>query len=87
VIGVHEYSIVSELITLVEAEARRRGAEKVHRVVVKLGARSGVERTLFTTAFETFRERTICDGASLELELTSGAELLLQRVEIEVADV
>lgn len=64
----HEYSIVSSLIDQVQAEAEARGAVRVHRLRVRIGELSGVEISLLTTAYETFRERTVCAGASLEIE-------------------
>lgn len=64
----HEYGIVGALISQVEDEARRRGARAVHRVHVRIGAVSGVEPVLLTTAFEVFRERTLCDRARLVIE-------------------
>jgi hydrogenase nickel incorporation protein HypA/HybF len=67
----HEYSVVSELIAQVEAQARKNGADRVHRVIVRLGERAGVERGLFETAFNTFRERTICERAELVIEAVS----------------
>jgi hydrogenase nickel incorporation protein HypA/HybF len=63
----HEYSIVSALLARVEVEARARHATAVHGVRVGLGELSGVDPGLLETAYETFRERTICAGAALEL--------------------
>jgi hydrogenase nickel incorporation protein HypA/HybF len=37
----------------------------VHRVVVRIGPLAGVERNLFTTAFDLCREGTLCGGAEL----------------------
>ena len=112
----HEYSIVQALIERVEAEARARNATAVHRLEVKIGALSGVETSLLATAFQLFREKTICEGAELTIEaapaswacrdcgagiaagevlrcaacggyarLMSGDEILLERIEMEVA--
>ncbi|MDH5491397.1 MAG: hydrogenase maturation nickel metallochaperone HypA [Myxococcales bacterium] len=64
----HEYSIVGALIAEVEAEARRRGASRVHRVQVRLGERSGVEIELLREAYALFREGSICATAPLEIE-------------------
>ncbi len=64
----HEYSIVGALISQVEDEARRRGARVVNRVHVRIGAVSGVEPVLLATAFEVFRERTLCEAAELVIE-------------------
>ncbi len=63
----HEYSIVQALIGLVEAEAHKRNATAVHTLRVGLGELSGVEPSLLATAYETFRECTICAGANLDL--------------------
>lgn len=63
----HEYSIVSALLDRVDAEARSRGASRVHKVRVRIGSLSGVEPTLFKTAYETFRNGSLCSGAELEV--------------------
>jgi hydrogenase nickel incorporation protein HypA/HybF len=65
----HEYSIVQALIERVGEAARSRGASAVHRVSVRVGELSGLDVTLFTTAYATFRERTICADAVLEVEV------------------
>jgi hydrogenase nickel incorporation protein HypA/HybF len=64
----HEYSIVQALIERVEQEAVARGAKRVVRLWVRLGELSGVEPQLLATAYDTFRERTICEGAPMELD-------------------
>jgi len=112
----HEYSIVQALMAQVEAEARKHKAISVERIELKIGELSGVEVELFRTAFETFRDRSICAHAQLEIEivpatwtcptckdileagarlqcpecrqparLSSGGEILLQRIEMEAA--
>jgi hydrogenase nickel incorporation protein HypA/HybF len=65
---VHEYSIVQALLERVEAEARARHAIAVDRLVVRIGELSGVEVELLRTAYLTFRERTICARAPIEIE-------------------
>ncbi len=64
----HEYSVVSALIDRIEAEARAHRATSVQRVRVKIGELSGVDAGLLATAYATFREKTICDGADLDIE-------------------
>jgi hydrogenase nickel incorporation protein HypA/HybF len=112
----HEYAIVSELVRQVEEEARRAGAGSVTRVTVAIGELSGVERDLLATAYEVFREATVCAGAQLSLRavpavwscevcaasiapgspltcpacasparLRQGDEIVLERIEMEVA--
>ncbi len=111
----HEYSIASALLDLVEEQARHHAAARVLAVRVGLGELAGVEPDLLRQAFELARERTVCAGASLEIRqvparwvcrdctaalpaglvlrcaacagparLAEGAELLLERVEMEV---
>lgn len=66
----HEYSIVSSLVDRVQQEAALHNADIVTRLHVQIGELSGVELDLLKTAFDTFRERTICDGAELVIEPT-----------------
>jgi hydrogenase nickel incorporation protein HypA/HybF len=112
----HEYSIVQSLVGLVERSAAEHGAVAVRRLHLRLGELSGVERPLLETAYETFRERTVCRDAELEIHpvparwacprceravgsggslrcsrcrlparLAQGDEIVLQRIEMEVA--
>jgi hydrogenase nickel incorporation protein HypA/HybF len=67
----HEYSIVQALVERVTAEARARRATAVHRLSVRVGELSGVEVELLTTAYETFRERTICERAELDVHIVA----------------
>jgi len=68
---VHEYSIVQALVERVGAEARARRATAVHRLAIRIGELSGVEPELLRTAYETFRERTICEGAALDVQVVA----------------
>jgi hydrogenase nickel incorporation protein HypA/HybF len=65
----HEYSIVQALLERVETEAMARRATAVHRVSVRIGELSGVDVELFTTAYETFRDRTICQDAVIDVQV------------------
>ena len=67
----HEYSIVQALVERVEAEARARQATAVHRLSVSVGELSGVEVELLLTAYSTFRDRTICEHAELDVQRVS----------------
>jgi hydrogenase nickel incorporation protein HypA/HybF len=62
---VHEYSIVQSLLQRVDVEARAHGATSVSRLEVRIGQLAGVDADLLRTAFELFRERTICTQAEL----------------------
>ena len=65
----HEYSIVQALIDSCEDNAKQNEASKVTKVVVKIGVLSGVEPDLLQTAFDTFKEQTICDKAEFEINI------------------
>jgi hydrogenase nickel incorporation protein HypA/HybF len=56
----HEYSIVQNLLDQCEDQAKQHGAKKVEKVVVKIGVMSGVEPDLLQTAFDTFKQGTMC---------------------------
>jgi hydrogenase nickel insertion protein HypA len=64
---VHEYSIVQALLEQVGRHAREHGARRIERLHVRIGELSGVEVPLLTEAYAAFRERTICEGADLEI--------------------
>ena len=67
----HEYSIVQALYDSVVAQAAAHHAVSVHRVHVRIGELSGVDPGLLDTAWRTFRVRTICYRASMEVELVA----------------
>jgi len=59
----HEYSIVQSLLDSCEEHAKQNNSNKVTKVVVKIGVLSGVEPDLLQTAFDTFKEKTVCENA------------------------
>lgn len=65
----HEYSIVQALLTQCEDIARENEAESVTKIVVKIGKMSGVEPHLLEIAFNTFKEKTVCDGADFIINI------------------
>jgi Zn finger protein HypA/HybF involved in hydrogenase expression len=83
----HEYSIVSALVDRVEQVVVAHPGAIVRRVHVQIGEYAGVELALLRTAYDTFRERTVCEAAELAIVAVSGDELTLARVEMEVPDV
>jgi hydrogenase nickel incorporation protein HypA/HybF len=81
----HEYSLVQAMFGQIGDAVRTHGAIAVRRVRVRIGSRAGVEPTLFQTAYDVFRVRTICDAAPLEIvPVSSSDELLLDQLELEV---
>jgi len=65
----HEYSIVQALLEQCEAHAKANDSTKVTKVVTKIGKLSGVEPYLLQTAFDTFKEKTVCDEAEFIMDL------------------
>lgn len=65
----HEYSIVQSLLDMCEEHARLNDATKITKVLVKIGKLSGVEPHLLESAFETFKEKTVCEGAEFVMHI------------------
>lgn len=65
----HEYSIVQSLLDSCEENAAKNNAKKVTKVVVKIGVMSGVEPELLRTAFDTFKENTLCEEAEFIINI------------------
>ncbi|MDQ1298067.1 MAG: hydrogenase nickel incorporation protein HypA/HybF [Campylobacterota bacterium] len=65
----HEYSIVQALIDQCETLSADNKASAITKVVVKIGQYSGVEPHLLETAFETFKEQTICKNAEFVMNI------------------
>lgn len=65
----HEFSIVNALLEMCEKNARANDAQKITRVEVKIGKLSGVEAHLLETAFNTFKEQTVCDEAEFVIHV------------------
>ncbi|MEA2111270.1 MAG: hydrogenase/urease nickel incorporation protein HypA [Campylobacterota bacterium] len=65
----HEYSIVQSLLDSCEENTRANNATKVVKVVVKIGVMSGVEPELLKTAFDTFKEKTVCEEAEFIMNI------------------
>lgn len=65
----HEYSIVQSLLESCEQHAIENDAKEVTKVVVKIGVLSGVEPDLLQTAFDTFKEQTVCHNAEFILNI------------------
>jgi hydrogenase nickel incorporation protein HypA/HybF len=65
----HEYSIVQSLLDSCEENAQQNNAHKITKVVVKIGVLSGVEPDLLKTAFDTFKEATICEDSEFIMNI------------------
>ena len=65
----HEYSVVQALLEQIENIAKENDATQVTKIIVKIGVMSGVEVHLLEVAFNTFKEKTICDGAEFVMNI------------------
>lgn len=65
----HEYSVVQSLLNQCEELAEQNNAKVVTKVITKIGVMSGIEAHLLQTAFDTFKEGTICSGAEFVINL------------------
>ncbi len=64
----HEFSIVSSLLDLVEADVRKHEAKAATRVVVRIGEMSGVVAELLIEAFHVCKRGTLAEQAELVVE-------------------
>jgi hydrogenase nickel incorporation protein HypA/HybF len=65
----HEYSIVQSLLNSCEDNAKANNTTKVTKVIVKIGVMSGVEPDLLQSAFDTFKEATMCEDAEFIINI------------------
>ena len=65
----HEYSIVQSLLDIIEDNTKKNNAKKVTKIIVKIGVLSGVEPHLLDIAFNTFKEKTICEDAEFIMNI------------------
>lgn len=86
----HEFSVASALLDLVEERARKEGASRVLRVEIRVGEHAGVVPELLASAWELVCERSHWPDAELAMvpvparwacprcDETLGASLLLR---------
>lgn len=65
----HEVGIIESALGVIRREAQAHGAERVERVVMRIGAISGVEPDALRFAFEAVTPDSVAAGAVLEIEL------------------
>lgn len=65
----HEYSVVQALLEQIEMLAAQNEVSKVVKVVTKIGVMSGIEAHLLEVAFNTFKEKTICEDAEFVMHI------------------
>ncbi|MFH2131399.1 MAG: hydrogenase maturation nickel metallochaperone HypA [bacterium] len=63
--AVHEVSIMMSILDLAIEEARKNSAERIQRISLEVGERSGVVIDALEFAFEMVIKNSIAEGASL----------------------
>jgi hydrogenase nickel incorporation protein HypA/HybF len=64
----HEVSLMSSTLNMALDCASRQGAQKIHRLKMRVGEQSGVVPEALEFAFEVVTQGTIAEGANLEVE-------------------
>jgi hydrogenase nickel incorporation protein HypA/HybF len=70
---VHEYSIVAALVDRVGRELDAHPGAIARKLHLRIGELAGVELELLRTAFLTFRERSVCADAELDIKPVAAA--------------
>lgn len=63
----HELSIAQNLVRIASETAAQRGAGRVLRLEVRLGALAGVQTDALSFCFPVAAKATVCEGATLQL--------------------
>jgi hydrogenase nickel incorporation protein HypA/HybF len=64
----HELGIMSSAMESVLQQAHARGAQRVHRIVLRIGALAGVEPESLRFAFDVVTRDTLAAGSTLEVD-------------------
>jgi hydrogenase nickel incorporation protein HypA/HybF len=86
----HEFSLASEVISIVQREVEKRNAPVIDEITIEVGSLSGVEADAFESALKLLTEgsvlehavlnilringRGVCKSCSLEFEMTKRME-------------
>jgi hydrogenase nickel incorporation protein HypA/HybF len=75
----HELAVTESLIDCV---CENVGGARVLRIVIEIGSRSGVVADAIRGCFAVCAERTVLEGAQLEIVEPAGNELRIREVEV-----
>jgi hydrogenase nickel incorporation protein HypA/HybF len=64
----HEVGLMLQALELADAELRRAGASRIHRLRLRVGALSGVVPEALRLAFAAASQGTAAEGAAFDLE-------------------
>ncbi|MDY6988176.1 MAG: hydrogenase maturation nickel metallochaperone HypA [Thermodesulfobacteriota bacterium] len=65
----HELSIAQSLLEIVQDECDKHGVSKVTRVCIRIGTLSTIVPEALTFSFEVITEKTIAEGAALDIQI------------------
>lgn len=65
----HELAMTQSVVELVEAEARRHGADRVNKIKLKIGEFTGVVKEALEFSFDVIKAGTLLEAAELEIEV------------------
>lgn len=74
----HEMSIAEGVLDVVEDAARAQGFTKVKEIRLEIGSLSGVEVEALTFCMDVVLERSVAEGARVEIERVPGTGWCLQ---------
>lgn len=63
----HELSLTETIVKILTEESRKQGFRRVKRVVLEIGALSGVEPDSIGFCFDVVAENTVAQGAELQI--------------------
>jgi hydrogenase nickel incorporation protein HypA/HybF len=69
----HEAGLIQSAVDAAIAHAKRSGKHCIHRMVLRVGALSGVDPEALSFAFDAAAAGTMAESATLELESESAA--------------
>ena len=65
--AMHELSLCQSLVQIAVEQAQARGASRIHRVDLALGALAGVQADALSFCFPLVAKDTLCEGAELSI--------------------
>ena len=68
----HELSIAQSLLKIVEDESKKHGVSQVTQVHLRIGTLTAIVPEALTFSFEIIAERTVAEGATVDIEVVPG---------------
>lgn len=64
----HEVSLMQDTVVIATKQAREAGAQRIHRIMMRVGVLSGAVPETLEFAFDIVAKGTMAEGAKLEIE-------------------